>query len=241
MGGNDAPELGLLAKSGPETVGAFTISNMLDAPSGQPIRMFFAGIQEEQSSLNLVSNVTGKGRGEDEVATHLDPTGGHSWTVWFSQLAVALPWWFNGTNAREQAGVGEHSDAGAQSGADADSRATEDAARAEAEAAAYEVAHPALFSLRGWGTIGSWWVGALMLAVLSLWAGPRILFATPASGRHARSASTRGGAIGAFVVRYALVVVTALVMSIALLLVVNRGQSFYTNAADLISDLRIFF
>lgn len=241
MGGVDVPEFGPLAYSGPEVYKEFTLSTMLRNIQGPPVHMYFAGTKEEQRTLDLVTKVTGLGRPGDEIVPHLDETGGHSWTVWGSQLAAAMPWWIENANRIEQDRALAEKDAAAAAAKAAELQAERDAAakkaKEEAEAAARDFAHPALFSMRGSGTIALWSLIGLAFASVCVAAGHRVRFPGARRGRHA-AAKARDG-FSAFSLRALLALATALALAVALLLVVNRVESFYTSWSGLVADLSV--
>lgn len=242
MGGVDAPEFGPLANSGPELAQRFTISTMLENLQGPPVHMFFAGTKEEQGSLRLVTNVVGKGRPGDEIATHLDETGGHSWTVWAEQIAAGIPWWQANADsiasARDAAAKGEREAAAAQAKIAAEKAAAAAKAKAEAEAAEREYRHPAFFSIRGWGQLAAWWIAGIALLAFSALAGPSLAGRASRAGQHLDTEGARSR-LGGFAARFGVATATALVVAVGLLLAINRVESFYTSWSGLFADLSV--
>lgn len=240
MGGFDTPGLGALAWAGGTTARDFTVSNMLSSLQGEPQHLYFAGTKEEELSLQLIANVTGKGRPEDEVVTHVDEVGGHSWTVWADQLKTALEWWAQGATKAESARRGEAAETSAQSGPQSGPQSG-DAAQSDAHGGSLDYRPPSPFSLQGWGTLTVWWVGGLLLVIAALWVGPKTGAVAKLSGmRHVAIPTSIPRTVAMFLVRYMMVLLPVLVGSVAILLSVNRAESFYTNLEHLQQDLQTF-
>lgn len=241
LSGYDAPELGSLSRADRGVRDEFTISRMVAGRDRPAVRLWLSGTTNDEDSLVLMDRASHAGRPGDDIVTHVDASGGHSWRTWEQQFPLALQWWARGVAAGQgSAGEGITAGGNGQSGS-ADPGTAQSGTRTGEPAPSvsrspYTAPPPVgeqsgfarAFALDGGGTLV-----ASVLLVLGLVAGlVRVgpLTAWPGRGR-----------VPGYLLRVLGVAGVGAVTCVCVIIIANRPQGFFSSWSDLLANWGMFF
>lgn len=101
LSGYNQPILGNLATSTVDVKAENTISNLVRGLS-HAARLYVGGTATDEDSLTVINEVKRDHPTNLDLATSIDPHGGHTWTTWARQLPSVLQWWDRGETQPEK-------------------------------------------------------------------------------------------------------------------------------------------
>lgn len=221
MSGYDEPELGPLSGAEESVRRPFTVSRMVQDRNRTPARLWLAATSNDPDAMSLLDNVTQVAGAEDDVVTHVDTSGGHSWTTWAQQFPLGLAWWSQGGSSGKTVAGPLQSGAG-QSGA----AQSGDAAHGQSNSLLSGLARA--FAIDGWGTqVGSVLLALGLLVGLAL-VGPRTVW------------RGRMRPLG-FLFRLMGVVLVSAAVCVSVVVLANGPQGFFSSWTDLVENWGMFF